>query len=360
MRCVRAVLGGLAALIAMVAATPLQATTVKDLTRISGQGQYILRGVGLVIGLPGTGDSGKDLVMARPLASVLANDGNALGSVKDLSNSRSVALVLVTCVIPESGAKFDDRFDVSISVVNSAANLKGGRLYLAPLRGPLTDSPVFAIAEGAVELEDPTIGTTARVRSGARMIREVNGPELGDSFELILDSSLTGYTAATEIATAINAAAQLQGPGVATVQDERTIRVSIPIWERKDRAAFVAAVLAADVNTALLGVPARVIVNSQRGAIIMTADIEIGPVAISQKDLTITTITPPPVATAQSPLVETQRWAALKTQARPSESAKLADLLNAFKQLNIPITERINVLQMLHKTGKLHAELIID
>ena len=61
------------------------------------------------------------------------------------------------------------------------------------------------------------------------------------------------------------------------------------------------------------------IVNTQRGAIIMTADIEISPVAISQKDLTITTTTPPPTPNAQNPLVETQRWAGLKTQARPSE-----------------------------------------
>jgi flagellar basal body P-ring protein FlgI len=36
--------------------------------RIEGQGESVLRGVGIVTGLKGTGDSGADLVLARPLA----------------------------------------------------------------------------------------------------------------------------------------------------------------------------------------------------------------------------------------------------------------------------------------------------
>jgi flagellar basal body P-ring protein FlgI len=92
----------------------------------------------------------------------------------------------------------------------------------------------------------------------------------------------------------------------------------------------------------------------------MTADVEISPVAIQHKDLNITTTTPTPVPTVQNPAVRTDRIASMETRSRPSEKAKLADLLNAFKQLDIPVAERINILQMLHKTGKLHAELVVD
>ncbi len=78
------------------------------------------------------------------------------------------------------------------------------------------------------------------------------------------------------------------------------------------------------------------------------------------KDLSLTTTKPEPVPTAQNPIVERERWGQLATDVRPTEQARLSDLLAAFKQMDVPVSEQINLLQMLHKTGKLHAELIID
>lgn len=336
-------------------------STVKALTRIKGEGDFLLQGYGLVVGLPGTGDSGKDLVVARPLAAVLANSGNVAENLKELSAAKAVALVMVTCVVPAGGAKFDDNVDVQVSTVLGASSLKGGELFVAPLNGPLpTGGKPYALAAGLIEIEDQGTPTKGRIRGGARMLREIAGPVIGESFDLIIARRVSGYSAATEIAAAINAAAQPQGPGVAAVLDPRTIRVMIPEWERKDRAAFIAAVQSAQVNDALLGLPAQVIVNTRTGAIVMTADVEISPVAIQHKDLNITTTTPAPAPSVANPVVRTERIAAMETQSRPSEKAKLADLLNAFKQLDIPVAERINILQMLHKTGKLHAELIVD
>lgn len=337
------------------------ASTVKALTRMKGEGDFLLQGYGLVIGLPGTGDSGKELIVARPLAAILANGGNVPENLKELAASKSVALVMVTCVVPPGGAKFDDNVDVQVSTLLGAQSLKGGELFIAPLNGPLpVGGKPYALAAGLVEIEDAATPSKGRIRGGARMLREIAGPSISEFFDLVIARRVSGYSAATEIAAAINAAAQPQGPGVATVLDPRTIRVLIPEWERKDRAAFIAAVQSAQVNDALLGLPAQVIVNARTGAIVMTADVEISPVAIQHKDLNITTTTPSPVPSVQNPVVRTDRIASMETQSRPSEKAKLADLLNAFKQLDIPVAERINILQMLHKTGKLHAELIVD
>ncbi len=351
----------LATVLLVVLSTVAHASTVKALTRMKGEGEFLLQGYGLVIGLPGTGDSGKDLVVARPLAAVLANNGNVPENLKELAASKSVALVAISCVVPPGGAKFDDNLDVQVSTILGASSLKGGELFIAALNGPLpTGGRPYALAAGLIEVEDATTPTKGRIRGGARMLREIAGPSIGESFDLIIARRVSGYSAATEIAAAINAAAQPQGPGVAVVLDPRTIRVLIPEWERKDRAAFIAAVQSAQVNDALLGLPAQVIVNTRTGAIVMTADVEISPVAIQHKDLNITTTTPTPVPTVQNPAVRTDRIASMETRSRPSEKAKLADLLNAFKQLDIPVAERINILQMLHKTGKLHAELVVD
>ncbi len=353
-----------AAILALIGATPARATEVKELVRIKGQGESVLRGIGLVVGLSGTGDSGKELVMARPLAKVLENEGNAVGDLKELAASKSVAVVLIQCIIPESGGRTDDRFDITISTVNSASSLKGGTLYLAPLSGPFPGSPVYAMAAGTVDLQDPSVPTTARVRGGARLVQDIMMPQVGTGFELIIEPHFAGWGAASEIASSIDRQyfnnPSAAGPSIAKAIDERTIRILIPENERADKAAFIADVLATDINMSMLKLPAQVICNSRTGVIIVTGDVEIAPAIITTDKLNITTTVPPPTPTAANPLVQRDKWTSLQTNARPQDMSKLTDLLAAFKSLQVSSAEQIEVLQTLHKTGKLHAKLVID
>ena len=347
-------------LLLLLIAPRVQAGNVQEITRLQDQGETILQGVGLVIGLSGTGDSGKELAVARPLAQILKNGGNALDSPLNLANSRAVALVLVTCVVPRQGAKADDVLDVTVAVVNSAKSIAGGQLFLSPLRGPFPGMPPYAMAEGMIEISDPARPTVGRVRLGARMIDDIPPPKIGDSFDLIIEPPFAGWSSASQIALSINAKAQPQGPAVAFAVDARTVRVTIPSAERTDKAGFLADVLAAEVNLSQLDLPNTIIFNQKTGAIIMPVDIEIAPVAITHKDLSITTTLPTPQPTQQFPLVQRDRWTGLQTNARPAERARLSDLLAAFKQLDIPPQDQIGILQMLHKTGKLQAKIIID
>jgi flagellar P-ring protein precursor FlgI len=351
-----------ACLATLALALSAHATTVKELVRIKGQGESILRGYGLVVGLPGTGDSGKELAVSRPLAKLLENSGNAVGSPRDLASAKSVALVSITCVIPAGGARADDTYDVQVSALLNASSLRGGELYLCALEGPLPDPSrkIYAFAQGLVDLQDATVPTTGKVRNGARIIEDILMPGVGDSFELIIDTPYAGWAAASQIAIAINGKAQPQGPRVAVPLDERTVRVTVPEADRPDRAGFLADVLSAEINQQLLDIPAQVICNQRSGSIIVTGDVQISPVAITHKDLTITTTVPPPIPTTANPMLLEDRWTALAPGARPTDLAKLADLIRAFKQLDIPVQEQINILQMLHKTGKLQAKLIVD
>ncbi len=317
------------------------------------------------MGLPGTGDSGKELAMARPLSEVLRNNGDAVGTLKELANTKSVALVIVTCTIPPAGALPDDRIDVSVSTVNSASSLKGGRLYLCPLLGPRADSrTIFAYAEGAVDIEDSEVPTTGKVRGGARMVESTRGELIsGPTFDLILEPHFAGWGAAQQIASSIDVQYQAdpnaEYESIANVLDDRTVRVTIPPAERPKRAAFIADVL--PVNVGLLGLPAQVVVNQRTGAIVVTGDVEISPGIITHRELVITTTIPPPVPTPIDPLTQRTRWAAVNTdRSSPAANAKLDDLLAAFKQLDIPVPEQIAILQMLSKAGRLRAKLIID
>ncbi len=353
--------------LALLGAAPASATEVQDLVRIRGQGESVIHGLGLVLGLPGTGDSGKELSLARPLAEMLKNGGNAVASLKELSSSKSAALVSVTCTIPAAGSLVDDRVDVTVSVINSASSLRGGRLFICPLTGPKSGSEVYAFAEGAVDIEDAASPTTGRVRGGARMVKTTRESAFsGDVIELILEPSFAGIRAAQQVASSIDVQYQTdpnaKHASIAMVLDDRTVRVTIPEAERPQRAAFIADVLSTPVNVALLGLPAQVVCNQRSGAIIVTGDVEISPGIITHKDLVITTTLPAPVPSPLDPLVTRSRWAAVSTDkgAPASQNARLADLLSAFKQIDVPVPEQITILQMLSKSGRLRAKLIVD
>ena len=350
----------LAAILALLLPAFTTATTVRELTRIRGEGTYILQGMGLVIGLNGTGDSGKELAIARPLAELLKNSGNELGSPRELLKANAAALVMVTCVIPEKGARADDQYDVRVSTIYSASSIAGGQLFLTALKGPFVDSKVLALAHGLIDLPDANNTTVGTVRRGAQLLEDILGPEMGDSFDLIIDAPYAGWAAASQIAIAINGKADPIGNAVAAAVDERLVRITIPKAERANRAGFLADVFAAEVNPSLLDLPAQVIVNQRSGAIIITGDVQIRPVAITQKDLNITTVVPAPVPTPLNPTVTQSAWTELKPGAQPADVAKLADLIAAFKQLAIPVSEQINIVQMMHKNGQLQARLVMD
>ena len=342
-------------------------TQVKDLCRLEGQGSSVLQGIGIVVGLAGTGDSGDELTLARPLAKILENNGLPIGDLSELASARSAALVMVTCRTPAGGARIDDRYDITVSVLYSSTSIAGGQLYLTPLTGPYPGSPVFAIAEGPIEIDDDAFPTRGRVRGGAQIVQAINAPRIDGAVDLVIHPHAAGWQSAAHIASRIRDEYLLRPSGtgdltasIARAIDDRTVRVSIPEAWRERTAEFLADVLSTRIDPGQLKLPARVIVSRESGAIIVTGDVEISLAAISHRNLVIRRITPPPVPAPDNPLVETERVVGIGTEGRPSERARLDDLINAMKSLNVTVEDQIDILQMLHKTGRLHAQLVID
>ena len=335
--------------------------TLREIARLRGQGASTVQGLGLVVGLSGTGDSQDELAVARPLAEVLRRMGNSI-SVDELGSGKSVALVLVTCEIPREGALTDDRFDVTVSVLNSAKSLKGGTLLTAPMT-PGPGAPVYAFARGDLVIPDSGTNTSARIPRGAQMVRDViTTPAIATGFDLILDTSFALGGSSARIASEINqqyllTANRLEAP-VATAVDARTVRVVVPPTERGNPQAFFGDVMRTDVTSALRELPAQVICDTRAGVIVMTGDVMVSPAVITHRDLTITTTIPPPPPDA--PRVEQRGFAGIETRADDADRSRLEDLIAAFDQLKVPPVEQIRILQMLHRAGKLHARLIVD
>jgi len=341
------------------------ATAVQDLVRIKGHERNVLTGLGIVIGLPGTGDSSKDsAIAARPYSQLLANLGNPVASLDELIKADAYAIVQVTMDVPATGAREGDRLDVSVEAMFNAKSLEGGRLVVSMLRPPLPDSPSLrpmAFAEGQLLIEG-TNPRSAKIRQGGQMIVDIRAYPVtpGGTMSLVLKDSYAGYPVASMLAAAINDEFGFStNRDIARVEDAKNILISVPEADRSDPASFIATLMTITVDPSLILTEARIVVNQRQGTIAVTGNVQIGPVGLTHRGLSITTITPEPIATPETPQIETTQWANVDTTDRRSRSStRLVELLRALDQLRVPVEDQIGIIHELQKTGALHAEII--
>jgi len=337
--------------------SPARAVKVADITRISGQRTNLLTGLGLVYGLKGTGDGGDFQPAIKQLASMLGKFSDP-ATVKELTNVSNVAIVSLTATIPSNGVRNGDHIDVYVTSIGAAGSLRGGRLFVTPMIGPKPGSGIFALSEGPIQLEDPSTPTVGVVKTGCVMEADLPAHYIDDAgrFTLVIDDPSASWTMASTIAKIINDGLSDDGQPLATAVDPKNVIVIIPAAERARPDGFISRVQLLPVT--LLPTEARVQVNDKTGTIIMTGDVEISPVVISHKGLTISTIAPPPIPTPRTPVITDKSAIAIDTTNQGG--AKLQELLNALDAIKVPAEDRIAIIKELYKTGKLHAKLIVE
>lgn len=339
--------------IALVA-QPASAVRIADITRLDGQRENTLTGIGLVFGLKSTGDGGKYMPAMRPLAQMLEKFSNS-ATIFELSQAKNIAIVSITARVPATGARSGDQLDVYVTSIGAASSLKGGRLFVSPMTGPMPGGGVFALADGAVVIEDESVPTTGVIRSGATMEVDLPvDPVKNGQFRLIIDDPSASWGMSSLIAKVVND--NEDGTPLAVAIDAKNVVVMIPPAELERPDSFIARVMSLQLPR--VTTEARVTINERTGTMIISGDVEISPVIISHAGLTITTIVPPPVASSRSPEVNQSNFVGLDPQS--SGGAKLQDLLSALDQLKVPATDRIEIIKELHRIGKLHAKLIIE
>ena len=344
---------------------------VGDVTKVKGQRTNKLIGMGLVIGLNGTGDGDEYLPSMRPLAAALKNFSNPVSSIEELGGSKNVAIVMLEATLPEFGVREGGTVDVQVSTFGSAKSLKGGRLLITPLLyHDQAIERVFAFASGPIQIkgeEEPTVGF---INNGATLEEDVllhtlaTGRELpfGSSWiepdrkyvTLVVENSHASWAMVHEIATNINTELSLTADveQVALAVDPKNIVVMVP--EGQDVASWIR-----EIERVVLLVPeagARVIVDRTSGTIVVSGDARISPVIISQKGLTVTVAAQEDADMASIPTPQSF----VKIDPSRASDAHVGDLLEALKPLNVPINDRIEILTKIHRLGKLHAELIFE
>jgi flagellar P-ring protein precursor FlgI len=260
---------------------------VKDLARLEGVRANQLTGLGLVVGLRGTGDSGRSQASMEMVLNFLARHGVP---VESMGNLRNVAVVAVSAELPPF-ARGGDRIDVHVSSIGDAKSLSGGTLLQTPLTG--ADGKVYAVAQGPLliggyavygnnnELREvknhPTMGTIPR---GALVEREVPMRFLhGETIRLVLNRQ--DFTTASRLAAVINERIQA---GLAEAKDGSLVEVKVPEAYLERPVEFITALESLPVTPDKV---ARVIINERTGTVVIDENVRVSPVAVSHGSITV-------------------------------------------------------------------------
>ena len=78
------------------------AQRIKDVAKVRGIRPVLLTGIGLVVGLSGTGDSQRNAVLKQYYVQVLSNMGTGIAPTVADVKTRNAALVMVNGTVPSS------------------------------------------------------------------------------------------------------------------------------------------------------------------------------------------------------------------------------------------------------------------
>ncbi len=267
---------------------------IRDVARLAGERENQLQGIGLVVGLGGTGDTQESTFSQQALANLLTNLGLAADSTIKAHN---VAIVLVSANL-RPFEKNGDRIDVLVSSMGDATSLAGGTLVQVPLKG--ADGKVYAVAQGALSVGDQMGGrlgslissraykTVGRVPDGALIENEVPATVVGEDNRLEYVLKQQDLTNAARMAMAINTEFAKMKPeygAIASAKDAKTVDVEIPADFREYPVEFMAALEQIDFNVEETA--DRVVVNERTGTVVIGFKVAIDTCAVAHGNINV-------------------------------------------------------------------------
>ncbi|MEN9933086.1 MAG: hypothetical protein RIS17_1659 [Pseudomonadota bacterium] len=360
-------LSALLAILALALPFSAHAERVRDLGAFQGVRSNQLTGYGIVVGLDGTGDNNLEY-----LTQAMRGVGDRFGLQLPPGVSpglKNAAAVMITADLP-AFAKPGQRIDITVSTIGKAKSLRGGSLILAPLYG--ADGQVYAMAQGnlavgglgvsgqdgsKLSVNVPTVG---RIPEGASVERAVaTGFEAGQTLRWNLFQA--DFMTAARVRDAINA----RFPATAHVEDGVTLSLKLP--ELADfRASMMAAIEMIEVNPA--ETPARVIVNSRTGTVVINNAVRLSPAAISHGTMVVR-IDENPQVSQPAPFSRGETTVTPNSTINVDEQsrhvshfkpgASLSSVVDALNALGVTPADLVAILEALKQAGALKAEMVV-
>ncbi len=338
---------------------------IKDLAHLQVGEEVQLTGIGLIIGLEGTGDGRQARFTLRMLTNMMQRmkltvDPNTI-------RVRNVAAVSATAKLSAFDRK-GAHIDVQIASIGDAETLQGGTLLRTPLAGP--DGTVYVQAQGPVSIGGFNAGGPGgRVRknhtvvggipNGGLIVEELpKQVDVNDEFDLVLYHP--DWTTAARTAWAIDEFFGEVGLAQAVDAGTITIRLMDELVDPQMVTEFMADI---EKISVIPDLPARVVVNERTGTVIIGENVSVSAVAMSHGSLKLKI---PGEASgdlfgADTEVVEEEDHlhpiiSSFDIGAMPT----VRELVRNLNALGVTPRDLISILQSLKTAGALRAELIIE
>ncbi|HBA67541.1 MAG TPA: flagellar biosynthesis protein FlgI [Methylococcaceae bacterium] len=343
------------------------AERIKDLATVAGVRTNQLVGYGLVTGLDKSGD--RTLFTGQALRSMLARLGMTLPPNIN-PRAMNVAAVSIHAELPPF-SKPGQTIDVTVSSIGDAKSLRGGSLLMSPLKG--ADGQVYAVAQGnlvvgglsaggldgsKITINNPAVG---RIPNGATVEREVATPFADGQF-LIFNLHNADFTNANRMAAEIN---RTFGQNTATAIDATSVKVSAPS-DTSQRVMFTSMV--ENLTLAADDAPARVIINSRTGTVVINGKVTVQPAAVTHGSLTVTVsespqvVQPAPFGAGETVVVPQTDIIVEEENNRMfvfNPGVSLDEIVAAVNNIGAAPSDLVAILEALKSAGSLRAELIV-
>ncbi len=340
------------------------ATRIKNICEIQGARGNSLSGVGIIVGLNGTGDKAADATRAQE--EMLRRMGIQVEG-RDSISPKNVAIVTVTAVIPPF-AKEGTRIDVQVNSLYDATSLEGGTLMETLLNG--VDGEPYAVAQGSVSVGGFNVSaagssvqknhvTAGRIPMGAFVEREIPST-ITDGERIVLLLKRPDFGTAENLQAAING---VFGPATASAFGAGTIGVVIPESRRSNLVSFIAEVQNIDVE---VDSHSRVIINERTGTVVIGGEVMIRPCHVAHGGLTIK-VDRIPVVSQPGPLspggvtvadeeniVEVEE---IDARLVPLAGVSAAEVAEGLNRLKVTPRDIITIFQALREAGVMDADL---
>ncbi|GAB5453023.1 MAG: flagellar basal body P-ring protein FlgI [Halioglobus sp.] len=349
-----------------------QGERIKDIGTFGGVRGNQLIGYGIVVGLDGSGDQTTQTPFTvQSVKNMLAK----LGVVIDPRLNpqlKNVAAVMVHAELPPF-ARPGQTIDVTVSSLGNAKSLRGGALLMTPLKG--ADGQIYAMAQGNLVVSGfgaegadgssvaVNVSNSGRIPSGATVERAVTSPFGADS-KLVLTLNTPDFTTALRVAESINASF---GETVASPVDGGTIEIHTPAANPAEKVAFVSTVENLTVKPG--SAPARVIVNSRSGTVVIGSEVKLLPAAVAHGNLTVSisenfqASQPGPFSRGGETVVTPQSQVSVEQEGARmfyiDPGVTLRDLVAAVNRVGAAPGDLVAILEALEKAGALSADLTV-
>lgn len=346
------------------------AERVKDIASVAGVRSNQLVGYGLVVGLDGTGDQTSQAPFTiQSIRNMLANFGVTIPANVN-PQLKNVAAVTVTAELP-AFSKPGQTIDVTVNSMGNAQSLRGGSLLMAPLRG--IDGQVYAIAQGSLVVSgfgisgqdgsriSVNVPSAGRVPNGATVEREVPS-NFANTPYVMLNLNTPDFTTATRLVQGIN---KLLGDQTAQALDAVSVRVAAPT-DASQRIAYLSTLEGIEIEPG--DAPARVIVNSRTGTVVIGSHVRVTPAAVAHGSLSVTITErqdvsqPNALAAGDTVVTPRSQISVEQPEARMfvfNAGVNLDEIVRAVNQVGAAPGDLVAILEALKEAGALRAELIV-